>query len=145
MANRIFRGDAPPVAQVTKITPANVLIGDEFTITCNGKSITYIAQANTSADVVQGLIALLTASTIPELTEFVAAASSDNIFITLPATTPGVPLTVTSSTKVTSAGNVTVTEITHGKNAVNEVHKIQLTGTYTGGTFTVTYNFGAGN
>src|SRR5262245_57981396 len=109
MANRIFRGDAPPVAQVTKITPANVLLGDEFTITCNGKSITYIAQANTSADVVQGLIALLTANTIPELTEFIAAPSSDNTYITLTATTPGVPFTVTSSTKVTSAGNVTVT------------------------------------
>ena len=31
MANRIFRGDAPPVAQVTKITPANVVVGDTFT------------------------------------------------------------------------------------------------------------------
>src|SRR5262245_13979175 len=145
MANRIFRGDAPPVAQVTKITPANVVVGDTFTITCNAKSVSYVAQANTVADVVQGLVAAVAASTIPEFTEMLASAATDNSYLTLTAATAGVPFTVTTSTKVTSAGNITVVETTPGKAAVDEVHKIQLIGTYTGGNFTITYNFGAGN
>jgi hypothetical protein len=59
MASRLYRGDSVPVAQVTKITPANVLVGDTFTITCNGKSVVYVALAATVADVVAGLIAAL--------------------------------------------------------------------------------------
>jgi hypothetical protein len=83
------------------------------------------------------------ASQIPEFQEFTAAAAPDASYLTLTANTPGYPFKVTTSTL--AVGSVTVTETTPGKFAVNEVHKISLVGTYTGGTFTLTYNVGAGN
>src|SRR4029078_2123555 len=145
MSNKVFRGDSPPVAQVTKITPANVLIGDSFTVTCNGKSVTYVALANTVADVVAGLVAAISASTIPEFAEMLPSAASDNSYLTLTAVTAGVPFVVTTSTTNTTAGQITVVETTKGVAPVNEVHKITLVGNYSGGTFTITYNFGGGN
>jgi hypothetical protein len=141
---RIFRGDAPPQAQVTKITPATVDVGDKFTLTCNGKSVSYTALAATVADVVAGLVAAVTASTIPEFAEMLASAAADNSYLTLTAVTAGVPFTVTTSTTNTTAGQIAVVETTKGVAAVNEVHKITLTGNYSGGTFTITYDFGGG-
>ncbi|MBI3866827.1 MAG: hypothetical protein HY290_33525 [Planctomycetia bacterium] len=141
----IFRGDSPPVAQITRVTPANVKVGDTFTLTCNGKSVSYVAKAATVADVVAGLVAAVQTTTIPEFAEMLASPAADNSYFTLVAATAGVPFTVTASTTVTSAGNVTVVETTPGQSAVNEVHQISLIGTYTGGTFTLTWNFGSGN
>ena len=151
MTIRTFRGDSPPVAQVTKVTPSNVVAGDTFTITCNGKPISYVSAAGTAADVVNGLAAAIAANVqgIPEFTEFTALAvpaatpgPNDGSVLLLTAGTPGVPFTITTSTLVTSAGNITVVETTAGKNPVNEVHQIALVGNYTGGTFTITYSFG---
>lgn len=139
------RGDSPAISQVTKVTPANVAIGDTFTITCNGKSVSYVALNATNADVVNGLIAALAATTIAEFQEFTFASGTDangNTVLLLTAGTPGYPFSVTCSTIVTTLGSVVVTETTAGKIAVNEVHSIALTGTYTGGTFTITYAFG---
>jgi hypothetical protein len=145
MANRLFRGDSPPVAQMTKVTPANVVVGDTFTITCNGKNISFVATASTVANVVAGLVAAISASSIPEFQEMLASAAPDNSYLTLTAATAGVPFIVSTSTKVTTAGNITVVETTPGQPAIDEVHKISLIGNYSGGTFTITYNFGAGN
>lgn len=138
----LFRGDSPPIAQVTKITPTNPAAGDSFTITSNGKNLTYVTSLGTVADVVAGLVALVTSATIPEFSEFLASASSDGTYLTLTAVTAGVPFAVTTSTTASTAGLVTVTETIAGKFPINEVHIIQLLGTYTGGTFTVTYSFG---
>ena len=43
MANRIWRGDAVPIAQVVKITPSNPEVGDKFTIQINGKEVNFVA------------------------------------------------------------------------------------------------------
>ncbi len=39
MITRVYRGDSIPTAQVTKLTPANVVVGDMFTVLCNNKPV----------------------------------------------------------------------------------------------------------
>src|SRR5436190_1037790 len=106
----VHRGDSPAVSQITKVTPANVIIGDKFNLICNGKTISYTALANSVADVVAGLVAAVGATTIPEFKEFLA--TDNGSYLTLVAVTPGVPFEITASSSVTSAGNVTIVETT---------------------------------
>jgi len=74
MANVSFLGHAPTVAQVDTITVTGVVaIGNTFTVTINGKSVTYTATATTTASVRTGLAAALAASTITEFTELTFA------------------------------------------------------------------------
>jgi hypothetical protein len=144
--NFVFRGDSPPIAQITKVTPLNVVTGDTFFVSCNGKSVNYVAQASTVADVVAGLVAALQSTSIPEFGEFLASSSIDGTYLTLVATTSGVPFEVTASTTgVSNVGTVTVTEQTKGVLPFNEVWQVKLIGAYTGGTFTLTVNVGGGN
>ena len=135
MPRNIFRGDSIPVAQITKVLAANVAVGQPFTLGCNGKQVTYTAAAPTLVDVLNGLLAALQtgAGAIPELGEFSTAVDATNSFLTLTAAQAGIPFQLTTPNTV----NVTVTEATHGKFAINEVHQISLLGTYTGGTFTI--------
>jgi len=136
-----YRGDSVPRAKVVNITPiAPVAVGQIFTLWCNGKGVSYTAlAADGVAGVVAGLVAAVQSTTIPEFAEF--TASQAGIVLVLTAATPGVPFDVA----VTSSGNVTVAETTVGVGPTNEVHQIQLLGTYTAGNYTLTYNFGAGN
>lgn len=108
MATNVWEGAALAVAQVNTITPASVGVGNTFTVTINGKSVTYTAAAATVADVVSGLLALLQASTIAEFTEVTWTANGTaNIVGT--AATAGVPFTQTSSA---SGGTATLTTAT---------------------------------
>lgn len=107
MATNIFRGDAPAVAQLNTVTPANVLIGNTFTLVINGKSITYTAAAATVADVTAGLVALINLSTIPEFHEVLAADITTAL--TLKAATPGMPIVQTSSAAGGTATLITAT------------------------------------
>lgn len=107
MSTILWRGDAQAVAQVNTITPASVGIGNTFTITVNGKSITYTAAAATVADVTAGLVALLSASTIPEFMEITWTDNTTDILAT--AATAGVPFTQTSSA---AGGTATLTTAT---------------------------------
>lgn len=103
MATKRWRGDAPKVAQVDSITPANVGIGDIFTCTINGKSISFTATAATVANVTAGLTAAWNASTIPEFMEITAADATT--YMSLTADTAGKPFTVTTSTTDGNASN----------------------------------------
>jgi hypothetical protein len=143
----IFRGDAVPVAQVVRVTPANVELGDEFVLTINGKDIYYTAAAATVADVVNGLVTAWNGSTIPEFAEVEASAGETAGTIThvvLTARTPGVPFVVAATTQNSAGGNLTIVETTPGVAPVNEVQQVELVGTYTGGTFTLAVDLGAG-
>lgn len=83
MATLNFLGRALPVAKVMTFTPALVNVGDTFTVTCNGKSITFTSVgAGTVAEVTAGLTALLAASTIPEFTEATYVDSTTHITAT---------------------------------------------------------------
>lgn len=95
MSTRIWRGDAPAVAQVDTATPANVEIDDIFTLTINGKSVSFTATAATVANVTAGLVAAWNASTIPEHAEITATDSTTHV--TLTADTAGKPFTLTGS------------------------------------------------
>jgi hypothetical protein len=138
-----YRGDSIPRAKVVNIAPVSVVAGQIFTVWCNGKSVSYTALVSDGiSGVVAGLLtALLAVSTIPEFTEFTPSAATNGLSLNLTAVTPGVPFDVA----VTSSGNMTVVETTAGHGGQNEIQKVALVGAYTGGTFTLTWNFGAGN
>ena len=105
MASLRFTGNAQATYQLNTITPANVNIGNTFTVTINGKSITFTATAATVANVTAGLVALLQASTAPA--EFQGITWADNTTnITGTAEVAGVPFTQTSSA---SGGTATLT------------------------------------
>ena len=108
MATNRWLGRARNVKQVNTITPANVNIGNTFTVTINGKNITYTAAAATVADVTAGLVALLTASTVFE--EFKEITFADAVtHVTATANEAGKPFTQTSSASGGTATNVTAT------------------------------------
>ena len=110
MATKIWRGDQAAVSQVNTITPANVNIGNTFTVTINLKEITFTATAATVANVTAGLVALLTASTVPP--EFAEVTFTDSTTtITATAVTPGQPFTQTSSATGGTATLVTATTV----------------------------------
>ena len=95
MATQRWRGDAAAVAQVNTITPASVTVGNIFTVTINGKSVSFTATAATVANVTAGLSAACNASTYPEFTEITFTDATTKINAT--ADTAGKPFTQTSS------------------------------------------------
>lgn len=110
MSVRRWVGVAAAVAQVDKYTPANVAIGNTFTLTATGQdgstvAITYTAAAATVADVTAGLSALWNLSTHPLCTGITAADVTT--YLTLTADTAGVPILVASTA---SGGTATLTE-----------------------------------
>jgi hypothetical protein len=92
----VWNGDALPVAQVDSFTPANVETTDIFTLTCNGRSVSFTATAATVANVTAGLTTAWNASTEVEHTEL--TASDQTTYMDLTSDTAGVPFTVTAST-----------------------------------------------
>jgi hypothetical protein len=98
-------GNALPVAQVNTITPANVGVGNTFTITINGKAITFTATAATVANVTAGLVTLLSASTAPPEFQEITWADATTA-ITATSKVAGRPFTQTSSA---SGGTATLT------------------------------------
>lgn len=144
MANTIFRGDAKAVAQVIKITPANVEPGDVFSLTINGKSVEYTAESASVADVVDGLVEAWNASTVPEHSEITAAAvdsdeDGDGDYLTLTADTPGVPFEVTASATDAGGFSIEVSTITEGDPGQNEIQRVSIPSATSGGTFTLTF------
>lgn len=96
MATRRWRGDAPKVAQINTLTvggtPAN---GQIYSVTINGKSVTYTASGvDTNSSIATALRALLVASTIPEFLEVTWTVLTN--VITGAARTPGKPFSNSS-------------------------------------------------
>src|SRR5215831_18380092 len=104
MANIRWRGDAAKVAQVNTVTPANVAVNNTFSLTINGKSLTYTATTTNVSEITAGLVALVRATTIPEFAEVIPQDNAVNL--TLTAATPGTPFTQTSSA---AGGTATLT------------------------------------
>lgn len=102
-----WRGDAPAVAQVNQVLPASVAVGNTFTLTINGKNITFTATAATVANVTAGLKSAVLTSTIPEFLELIPTDNQVNLLLT--AKVPGVPFTQTSSASGGAATLVTTT------------------------------------
>lgn len=108
MTTKYYTGNAIATAQVNTITPANVNIGNTFTLTMNGKSVTFTATAATVANVTAGLLALVQASGAPA--EFFDMTWADNTTnLTATSNVAGRPFTQTSSASGGTATLVTVT------------------------------------
>ncbi len=100
MADNIWRGGAAAAAQVCTATPANVEIGDIFTLIItddlgNTASAAFTATAATVANVTAGLTAAWNASLHPFLTAITAVDNTTTI--TLTADTAGVPFALTAT------------------------------------------------
>lgn len=106
---RLWRGDAPAIAQATTITPGAVTTGDVFTLKVNGKTLSYIATESTASNVVDGLLAIVSATDVPEFGDF--SATADNGVMTLTASTAGIPFDV-STLSESGDGLVIVTSTT---------------------------------
>lgn len=115
MAICIWRGDAPAVAQETRVTAANIEVGDQFTLTINGKSITVTAASTSASTLIAALALAWNNSTLAEFTEVTATA--DGTTLVLLADKPGVPFTVTGSTTNGGATNNQALSITAAINA----------------------------
>lgn len=122
MAVKLWTGNGQDTAQVHKFTPANVGIGDIFTLTINGKSISFTATAATVANVTAGLTALWTASLIPEFTRITARDATT--YIDLTAKEIGEPFTATSGH---TDGDATATETITGASITANSSKNDLT------------------
>jgi hypothetical protein len=103
MAYNYFIGisSALAIAQVDRFTPANVEIGDIFTLAATGQdgstaAVSFTATVATVANVTAGLVAAWNASTNPLHTPITAADATTSL--TLTADTAGVPFSVASST-----------------------------------------------
>jgi len=122
MANVRWIGAYQDTKQVNTITPANVAVGNTFTVTINGKSYTFTATAGTVANVTAGLQALLAASTEGEFSEITWADATTAITGT--AKTAGKPFTQTSTaaggtatlTTSTTTANTSKNDINAGAN-----------------------------
>jgi trimeric autotransporter adhesin len=138
MATKLWRGDAPAVAQVTTVVAANVEAGDIFKLTINGKSVQFIATDTLASTVATGLAAAVAATSIPEFGEVTATASSSTL--TLTAADPGVPFIVTATATNDGGGSVSVTTDTEGSAAANEVQTFDIPETTASGdSFFVSY------
>lgn len=106
MAVKYWLGRAQAVAQVTRLLVTEPIVAAEtWSVTINAKTITFTATTTTVADVVNGLVALLNASTIPEFAELTWSNEGDE-YVVGTADVSGVPHTITPSTN-SAAGDFT--------------------------------------
>ncbi len=157
MATKVWRGDAQPIAQVDKITFANLEEGDTITVAINRKELTYTialasgvtSSAQTLEDAaVQGVVSLIGQynNAIAEFREVSAAAGYENdaglvidrVIVTGP--TSGKPFTMTTSAADASSFTLSVTQTTPAQVGQNEKQQIDLADGVSGGTFTLSYN-----
>ena len=156
MATIFFRGDAQPRAQVTKITPANLEIGDTLTLIINRKDLSVTLEetdtlnsSSSQEELVSAAIGLLVAavnaSTIPEFDELTAGSYLDETetyatALKLTGPSDGKPFTVTTSTTNAGTFGIIVTVLQQGVAATNEIQRVVLPGPPSGGTFTLTFD-----
>lgn len=95
MATKIWRGDAPAVKQVDHFTPGSVAAGRTFTVTMNGKAVSYTTSAGTVGDVCAGLQAALASAGIGEFADVTWSEDGSKVIGT--AATAGRPFTATGS------------------------------------------------
>lgn len=100
MALNIWRGNSPSTQQVCTATPANVEVGDVFTLIItddngNTGSVEFTATAATVANVTAGLTAAWNASTHPLITPITAVDGAT--LVTLTADSAGIPFALTST------------------------------------------------
>jgi hypothetical protein len=108
MAKRYWTGRAASTTQVTKVVFSLVTIGATYSVTINGKSVSYTAATAVLGDLIDALVAAWSSSAEPEHQEMTAARREDPTLsgLQLTGNTAGVPYTVTASA---TSGTATVT------------------------------------
>ncbi len=106
MATILWRGDAAAVAQINTLTVGSVSSGIVYSITINGKAISYTAGgSDTATTVAAALLTLLTAQGLPpEFKEMTWTNPSAGVIVAT-AIYPGTPFTL--ATAATSTGTFT--------------------------------------
>ncbi len=126
MANKDWLGRANKTKKVVTITVAGpVVAAEEWTVTINGKDITFVATTTTTSHVSEGLRALLAASDAPaEFQEMTWTVSDPVVTGTATDDYAGVDITVASSTD-SVGGSLTTATVTaatgpeHADNTAN--------------------------
>lgn len=102
MATKRWLGQAAATYDLWTITVSGTMTSQTYSVTINGKSVTYVANGSATATVIlAGLAAAIQASVIPEFLELTAAASPAGgpyTSLTLTGTTLGRPSTVSVAT-----------------------------------------------
>jgi hypothetical protein len=135
MSTRVWIAAATTTPQVDSVTPASVGIGNDFTVSVNGKTATYRATAATVANVTAGLAAAIGASTEPEIQELTAVDNTTNILVTGPD--DGRPFTLTATAAV-GAGAGSPTNTRGAVTAPVSVHDFGAAANWSGGAVPVT-------
>lgn len=156
----IWRGDAQGVRQKVVVTIANPESGDQFHLTINRKTLTVTADedgtmlaagtdsdANLSDDVYRAFVSAVGqySNTIAEFAEITSEVeqNDDNVATSLILYGPvdGKPFTITGSTTNRTGGlDVLVSTVVEGDPGANEKQQVKISGTATGGTFTLTFD-----
>ena len=151
----IWRGDAQGIAQDDYLTPANVEIGDTFTVTINRKDYSYTVPDDATSHATLGYVPFICYAMAAGLTTLGAYdaefgeitwtaldTTDDGEYDVIRARGPsdGKPFTVTTSTGDAGNLSVDVVEVTKGDGGLNEVQRVTIAGTATGGTFTLTFD-----
>jgi len=134
VTTKMWIGDAVGVAQVTQVTPLNVLTGDSFSLKINSKVITVVATAATAANVVALFLTAINATAIPEWREVEASVSGDTLILT--ARIAGVPFTVESGSS--DAVGLEITTTIAGSAGTNAVQQFAIP-ISAAGTFAITF------
>lgn len=107
MGTKIWRGDAPAVAQVVTVTVGGTIEAtDIFNLAINGKTLAVVGGSTTAATVAAAIVAAwnaLSSTAWPEFAEITAAYTSGGSF-TLTGDTAGKPFTVSLTTTETGGG-----------------------------------------
>lgn len=108
MATAYFIGKAAKVSQVTKVVYSSIVAGQSYSVTINGKAVSYVALTTSLSDLMDGMIAAWNSSGEPEHQEMVAAQRIESsVLVGLQLTgTSGIPITVTAAA---TTGTATVT------------------------------------
>ena len=107
MATVIWKGDAQPVAQVTRCTVGGTIEADDvFIMTVGSKSISVVGGSTVAANVAAAIVAAWNALSATLYPEFAAIAASDagGGDFDLVAKTAGAPFTVTLATTESGGG-----------------------------------------
>lgn len=123
MAKKVFIGAANAISQIDTILAAgSYAAGETASLQVGNKKVTYTAIAgDTPALVAAGLLALLQASTAPEVKEITWSVVSATITAT---STPGIPVTIVAS-ETAASGTFVLTSVqvatgpNHWNNALN--------------------------
>ena len=95
MANQVFRGDAPAIAEVKTVQITGNDAVTTYTLTINGKAVSVTGNAGGVNDTASDLCDAWNASTIPEFVEITASVATDTV--TLTYDTAGIPFVCASS------------------------------------------------